>query len=662
MSKTILVPACITTILASGLFAAYATFDYSRGVEADRHYMTYASQLESAALNAITTGVRASTDTSYIGQMERYAAQVGANIAAIRKGDPSISIPPAPNLVDIKLRALEDTWFKALHAVEEIAKSKGSNTEFSRQAEELRTLVEQLAEQAEVAVSSLDESGRVNDKAMATIIDELDKLLDGTSLLRSGDAVTSESVRQTLEAVTSYLSVLGQAGNVLPRDPALLKPLIDSFKTGQQAHRVATTATRASAGTVDNSVHSRVLWAEKQNIETTLKSLQSSIQSLPSTRMISPIIAIASVVLTLVIVLLCCMVILREAQKRTRQAEQAGMSIQSSQKERSNELHQLFAEMERVRTGDLTTEFTTKLSSTHEIATILNSVFSQFRGLFKDVQQTIVSLSAASEQTLTMARNVNRNRQEQDSAIQHITKQNEELGHFIRQTETLAIHTKDASQQVAQLVTTGSTAVHQVHEGVVKISQSNMMVMHHTKAMTEHIQSLERLVDVVRKVANQSSTVSQNAFLVADAIADEGLSTRISRSATTMQQLASSANEAVEQIEISLRGINEAAKDTQFVLDDTQKEITELTGRSRNALESLTAISGQSAQLAESILTVTEQTAQLQSRSAQVSETMNSINHYASENSAASEQTASAISNLNQQAQQVGETLAQFKV
>jgi methyl-accepting chemotaxis protein len=189
-----------------------------------------------------------------------------------------------------------------------------------------------------------------------------------------------------------------------------------------------------------------------------------------------------------------------------------------------------------------------------------------------------------------------------------------------------------------------------------------MNIMHHTNAMTENIQSLGRLVEVVRKVANQSSTVAYNAFLVADAITDDNLSKRIRRSAEAMQQLTSSANEAVEHIETSLRGINDAAKDTQYVLDDSQKEIKELSSRSRNALDSLNSIREQTTQLAESIISVTEQTSQLKSQSEKVAETMNSIHHYASENSAASEQTASAINNLNTQAQRVGETLSHFKV
>jgi len=41
---------------------------------------------------------------------------------------------------------------------------------------------------------------------------------------------------------------------------------------------------------------------------------------------------------------------------------------------------------------------------------------------------------------------------------------------------------------------------------------------------------------------------------------------------------------------------------------------------------------------------------------------MDSIHHYSSDHSSASEQTATAIGNLNSEAQRVGMTLARFKV
>lgn len=83
---------------------------------------------------------------------------------------------------------------------------------------------------------------------------------------------------------------------------------------------------------------------------------------------------------------------------------------------------------------------------------------------------------------------------------------------------------------------------------------------------------------------------------------------------------------------------------------------------SANALKAMNAIRDQTNQLVEGIISVAGQTADLNSRSDEVADTMEKIHHYASDHSSASEQTATAISNLNAQAQRVGTTLSQFNV
>ena len=74
------------------------------------------------------------------------------------------------------------------------------------------------------------------------------------------------------------------------------------------------------------------------------------------------------------------------------------------------------------------------------------------------------------------------------------------------------------------------------------------------------------------------------------------------------------------------------------------------------------AISEHVTQVVDGIISVAGQTKDLNSRSDEVADTMDKIHHYSSDNSSASEQTATAISNLNSEAQRVGMTLARFKV
>lgn len=662
MSKNILIPACVVAVLATSGLAAYTTYSYTKAVETDRFYSTSASTLHAAAGNTLALATRAAIDSSYASELEMSMSDMQASLAMLNRGSPEKGIPPLPSESASSLYNFEAAWAIVNEALLKILQNRSGNSEFVRRANEASEQARQLMDQASDAVRLIEQSPNVHDQVKQALQKSISQLNEGTSLLANSAQPNSDSLRLALDTAKQFERTVTQVGNHIPREGGLANGLLTSLRTGQSFQRTALRAIDTSTSLGDNAPYTQAIWSQRSNMEMALNSLNSTLRQMPLTRAIDSSVVLGSLGLALFMILCTLVAIIKDAKARTLNAEKIGATIQTSQKERSNELQILFDEMERVRNGDLTVEFTTGLSSTEEIAETLNKVFAQFRELVKDVQQTIVSLSAAAEQTLAQARDVSRNRSEQDKAINHISSLVEDLRLFTDNTDNLTIETKESSRQVTDQIQSGSAAVKEVHEGVIKISQSNMNIMHNAKAMSESIQSLEKLIDVVKRVANQSATVSYNAYLAADSVGDEDISKRIRVSADAMQHLTSSAESAATQIATALNAISDAAKETQYVLDDSQKEIKELTERSSNALTSLTTIRDQSNILAESIISVTEQTAELKSRSEQVGETMSSIHHYASEHSSASEETASAISNLNHQAQSVGETLAHFKV
>ncbi|MPQ69267.1 methyl-accepting chemotaxis protein [Pseudomonas sp. MWU12-2323] len=662
MSKNLLIPSCLAAMVLSGAFAGFCAYEYTSGISADRYYTAQANALQSSSLNAITLSMRAATDASYIGQLQQASSQVDSSISSLRRGNSNAGIVPLPAAGASNLDHFEVSWGKVISSVQQIVASRGRNGAFERQTAEAVQIASTLLMESAQAIDGIGVSPQADDQIKKALGKAKSDLAGGIEGLASSPAPNSDNLNLALEASRAYVTTLGQMGSSMRLDRALTDPLLKSYRTAQALNRSAIKAIEASSGTVENGPHARAIWSERENLDVAINGLQNAINSLPSSRFVSPLIMLGSVVLSLLIVLFGITLILREAKARTRQAEALGSSIQTSQKERSQELYQLFEEMEAVENGDLTVEFRTGLGSTHEIANTLNSVFARFRTIVKDVQQTIVSLSAASEETLSMAKNVNRNRQEQDAAILHIGRLVDELRSFTKKLDDLSSRTRESSQEVTGQINAGTNSVQEVHEGVVKLAQSNMNIMHHTKAMTENIQSLERLVDVVRRVANQSATVAYNAYLVADAITDDELSKRIRISADAMNNLTNSATEASEQIATSLRGINDAAKETQYVLDDSQNDIKALTNMSSQAMKAMNTIRDQTNHVTDRIISVAGQTSDLNQLSEQVAETMQPIHRYATDHSAASEQTAAAISNLNQQAQRVGNTLSHFKV
>jgi methyl-accepting chemotaxis protein len=662
MSKNLLIPSCIAAMALTGSLAGFSAFQFVTGVKADRFYSMQTNNLQSAALNSIMLSMRAASDASYFGQLQQVAGQVDKTVSKLRSGSTTQGIPPLPASGEDSLDLFENSWIKVRDAIEQIAATRGSNTAFERQASEATKLAETLISGTENSVSRIEASPLVNERIKQILTKAKNNLVEGIEVLANTSAANTDSLQLALDASKAYVATLTAVGSSIPRADDLIQPLLKSFKTAQALSRTTLKAVEANSGALDNGPHAKTIWAERENLENAIGGLQLALNSLPKTHLITPMIMLGAVFASILMTALGVTLILRDSRRNTHEAESMANNIQSSQKERSQELRMLIDEMESVGNGDLTVEFREGNGSTNEIASTLNTVFPKFREIVQDVQQTIVSLSAASEQTLSMARNTERSRTEQVQAIQHIAKLIDELSTFTGQLDGVISRTRESSYTVSTQIGNGSTAVSEVHEGVIKLSQSNLNILHHAKAMTENIQSLEQLVDVVKRVANQAATVAYNAHLVADVINDEDLNKRIRISAVAMDKLKSAAKEAADQITTNLQAINIAAKDTQYVLDESANEIKSLTGMSSNALKAMAAINDQTKQLVEGIVSVAGKTADLNKRSKDVSETMDQIHHYASDHSSASEQTATAISNLNSQAQRVGTSLAHFRV
>lgn len=661
MLKSLLIPSCIAAMLAAGGLAGFCAYQYTTGVNADRFYSNQANALQSGALNAITLSMRAASDAAYVSQLQQVASQVDASITTLRRGSKTAGIAPLPAASAGNLDHFDGAWDKVQAAIEQISASRGTNTAFERQAAEASQLASTLQSESKDAIGRIQASN-VDPRIKQALLKAQDALSDGVKMLSSTTAPNSDSLNLALEASKGYVNTLSAVGGAMPRDESLISPLLKSYKTAQALNRSALKAIEASSGTVDNAPYVKAIWAERDNVDAAINGLQHSIASLPQSRMVTPTIMLGSVAILLLVVFGGVVLIVRESGALTRRAQALTSTVQTSQKERSKDLQQLVDEVKKAGEGNLKVKFTEDRESTHEIAHALNEVFPRFREIVNDVQRTNASLSAATEQTLTMARNTERTRTEQVQAIQHIAHLVEELNVFTKQMDGVFSRTRESSLTVGSHIASGSTAVHEVNDAVVKLAQSNLNIIHHAKAMTETIQGLERLVDVVRRVANQSSTLGYNAHLVADAISDDELSKRIRISAEAMTTLSNSAGVAADQIYTNLQAINSAAKETQFVLEESQGDIKILTSTSSNALKNMKSISEQVDSLVDGITGMAKQTTDLNRRSDEVAETMDRISHYASDHSSASEQTAAAIHNLNLQAQRVGDKLATFEV
>ncbi|HBO7964452.1 TPA: methyl-accepting chemotaxis protein [Pseudomonas aeruginosa] len=654
------VPLTAVLLIATGSAAAWTGYSFLKDSRADSFYVAETYELKSAAMQTIYLADKAAADGAYASQLVDAESQVERALMHLRNGDPIKGIPGAPESVLRSLESLSASWDGIAPSIAKLISGQSGTEAFSRAAKEAKTAVVKVIESgrsAEALLSKLNATSQQKSQ-LAQALTELEADVAGVTATTVVDATGLQGAEA---GVSKYLGALTAFGNSLPRDKAMMDELIKSYRSAQSAQSLISQASGLSSNSAQNLPHAKEIWQARDKIASSTDTLIASVKALPDARAINPTLVAVLGALTIGLAILSVLLVARVSASRAQAVETRGSTIEGSQRERSKELSLLLTEIERVGRGELDLTLTDDRDSTKEIAKLLNQVFARFHEIFTETSQTVMGLAAATEQTITTARNVDRNRDEQFRAIEHISSLIADMNTFINLIQQLMGDTQRVANSVANKVHAGSESVNGVHEGILVQTQHLNSIQHRNKHLIERFQMLERISEFVKEVATKSELVAYNAYLVSDQVeGNTELSRAMAKSGEAVQDLSTQSKAVVSEIGQLLKDMNEAARDTQTAVDISLSEMQGLLTRSNAALASLKDIQSITESLTTSVDDVNQRTNSLISQSSEVSETMSSIRHYASENSAASEQTASAMNNLNRQAQNLHSGIQDF--
>ncbi|WP_236054236.1 methyl-accepting chemotaxis protein [Pseudomonas arcuscaelestis] len=654
------VPLTAVLLIASGSAACITGYSFLNDNKADAFYTAQTYDLKAATLQSIYLADKAASDGAFAGQLADAEGQVERALMQLRNGDPVKGIPRAPEAVLRSLESLSASWDGIAPALAELIRGQAATEAFSRTAKEAKSSILKVIESGRAAESLLTglNATATQREQLSSALSALDADVAGVTAPTVIDLVSLQGAET---GVSKYLGALTAFGNSLPRDKAMMDELIKSYRAAQAAQGKINEATSLSTNTTQNLSHAKEIWQARDKIASATDALIATVKALPDARAINPTMVAVLGALTIALAILSVLLISRASASRAQAVESRGSTIEGSQRERSKELSVLLTEIERVGRGELDLTLSDDRDSTKEIAKLLNQVFARFHEIFTETSQTVMGLAAATEQTITTARNVDRNRDEQFRAIEHISSLIADMSNFIGMIQQLMGDTQRVANTVAGKVHAGSDSVNGVHEGILVQTQHLNSIQHRNKHLIESFQMLERISQFVKDVATKSELVAYNAYLVSDQIeGNSELSRAMAKSGEAVHDLSTQSKQVVLEIGQLLKDMNEAARDTQTAVDISLNEMQGLLTRSNNALASLKDIQSITESLTTSVDDVNQRTNSLITKSSEVSETMSSIRHYASENSAASEQTASAMNNLNRQAQNLHSGIQDF--
>ena len=652
-------PLAAVIMIAASAGAGWSGYSYYTNNQADAFYLYEASELRSNTLQAIYLSERAATDSSVVDELQRLDEVIEASFVRLQSGDPVQGIAPAPPALRAQISALRESWNGVAQSLGKIIGSKSSTETLTRARKEVSATLAQAIKDATRASTRWEQIGKDETK-LAAFRKAKEALVEASEII-SRETAEGEIIRSAEPAISSYLGALSGMVGALPKDQELFSALSESYKGAQAAIKQVARLADSASGTSVTLPLARAAWAERDKINAASVSLVDIAKGLPATHAVQPVLVAALGIISLLIALIISVFAQRSAANRTQVVESRGASIMTSQQALSREHQRLKDDIVRVGSGDLDHKISEDWGSTNEIAVALNSAFGKIRGIFEEFNVTITSLSAATEQTMMTAENVDRNRQEQQQALEHIGELTSALASYVDRVESMSQSTVSVVDDVSLKVQVGSEAVNQVHEGVLILAQQNTSLQHRSKGLIESLQTLSEMAVVVSQVAERADLVAWNSNIVADQVqGNDDIARAISSAANGISLLAKKCRDAVAKIDSQLRIMNESARETQHAVDSSQRELTTLQDRSNKALSSLSAISAKTSSLRDSADDVTKQTRMLQQQASDMEKTMTTVLNYSAENAAASDQTAKAVSGVNKSAQEMLRSMKKF--
>jgi len=647
-------------LLGTGAVAGYTGYNHLQSLAQDTFMLKQVYGLQSSISQAVYLTERAASDSAYAPELEALEAAVERALASLQNGDPVRGIPPAPPAVQANLGALRTIWDEIGPDLSQIISRRGTTDQYTRNLSDAAKVAQDALTSAKTAVSRLNGSG-VSADVQSKLTRAVAQLEDGTSTITTGSAVTVDTLRAASGVFAHYVADLSSLGSQLPKDDAILPALVASYRGAGAVQVLIQKAVDSSTGAVENIPHAKTIWAARDRTAAATTGLVASVEAVPAARPYGAGLVAGFTGATILLAIAGMFLMRSITTSRTARVESQGRTLESSTRNKSKEMSTLLTEIAHIGEGNLNTLLTERNESTRDIAQELNRMVRSFAKILDDVSQTITGLAAATEQAVVTDRNVTQNRTEQEEAISHINDLFQILLRFINQIEEMTASTEQTSGEMQVQVRNGEQAVAHVHESIMNLQQQIMAIQHAYKHLIESFQTLENISSVVGEVAGKSALVSFQADLIADRVEDKELAKSITSSANSMQRLSTETREAVLQIAVVLKTMNDAAHGTQSAVDNAQHETDQLRIRSTSAQSALTDISAMTNKLSTSVKQVIDGTKSMREKSSEVGSTMSSIMHYTASNSASSEQTAVAIQGVNLQAQAVQKRIAEFR-
>lgn len=259
--------------------------------------------------------------------------------------------------------------------------------------------------------------------------------------------------------------------------------------------------------------------------------------------------------------------------------------------------------------------------------------------------QQILAMVAAVDEAAAALEQMSASVKDVAERADHLSSFSEEASAAMNQMHTSIAHVAELAQRSEQLASevrlsaeAGALAVERTRTGVHDILSLSRAAGDTIRTLSQRIQAIGGILDVIQEVAAQTQLLSLNAAILASQAGEHGLG--FSVVAGQIKELATRTQRSTDDIAVVIQGVQEESRRAVQAIKDGERAANDGVARSREAEQALEAILRSAEETAQAVVTIVAVTSQQTTAVREVARASEELAATAASIAAATEQQA----------------------
>ncbi len=631
--------------------------------QAGRHYSELAGDLRLLSQQMTTQALSASrgSEQSFL-LLGRYKQQFDRTLQVLRDGDPEAGAPPLTAEMLPELEQINRQWQSFSRDIDKILASRELISEARQIVADVSARLPALLADAEKVAELMRDAG-----------------IRGRQLyLASRQLMLAERIRISLIEMLSGSSNTLDAADQLNRDVNQFSAVLDGMLNGNAdlgVTKVANKKVRAlleemvvdfseiadTSGQLLNSAPDLYEISESvaaiegngRNLFESTSRFEAAINDANKGHQLWATLGFVLGFLALLSFLMLIAGIIRNTRKQLQQTQETNERNQQA-------ILTLLDEMATLADGDLTVNATVTEDITGAIADSVNYAIEALRNLVVAINQAATKVSNTSNRTKDSALQLAKSSEKQTEKIESVSDAVDGLTRSIEKVSENAGLSAEVADQSLGIAQRGVETVRRTIEGMDSIRENIQDTSKRIKRLGESSQEIGDIVGLITDIADQTNILALNAAIQASSAGEGGRGFAVV--ADEVQRLAERAANASKQIEALVRTIQADTNEAIQSMEKSTSQVVAGAQQSEEAGNALEEIESVSSRLAEHIRSISEESREQSEVASIVGESMTAIREIARNTLASSKETAIAVGELAEQADELRRSAEGFKL